>query len=398
MSKIYLDHNATEPITREHYEEIGRALFGCDANPSSAHSHGMDAKIWVEKSRGAIARALDVPKKQIYFTSGATESNNLIIYGALSAWRRFQGQEGRSGLPHVVTSAVEHASIFDPLRQLVEAGLCEWTLLPVGEQGQISLEALLGAIRPQTSLICLMLANNEVGTVYPIGDWVRACQAEYPHVHFHCDGVQGVGKLADLAQRIRGVDSFSLSGHKIGGLKGVGALYLKASRAIDPMLQGGGQECGLRPGTHNMPGIISLGQRFLALPQIEEGYRRVRELRDLLAKKLGVIPGLVIHGDLVNGLPNTINFHLTKSKGRLVDCLEEAGISVSAGSACSSNKSAGSRVLKSMGFSEDIAANSVRVSLGSATSVKDVERLVRCMTELVAESQPGAGEQEQCAP
>jgi cysteine desulfurase len=239
-----------------------------------------------------------------------------------------------------------------------------------------------------------MLANNEVGTVYPIREWVQACQAEHSQVHFHCDGVQGVGELSNLAQRMFGVDSFSLSGHKIGGLKGVGALYLKAARTIEPHFQGGGQECGLRPGTHNMPGIISLGQRFLALPQIEESYREMRALRDLLAEKLRSLPGLVIHGDLDNGLPNTINFHLNKSKVRLVDCLEQAGISVSSGSACSSSKSAGSRVLMTMGYSEDIAANSARVSLGSATRLEDVERMVRCMTQLVAERLAEKGEQE----
>lgn len=388
MGNIYLDYNATEPISREHFEAIGCVLFGCDANPSSPHSHGMSAKIWLEKSRAAVAQAIGKQKKEIYFTAGATEANNLMIHGVVKAARKSRLE--KSGPVHVVTSVLEHASVYDPIRSLAESGACEVTYLPVRDSsGLIDASDLKKALRPETCLVALMAANNEIGTIYPIAEFAAVCQQsssesgrQFP-VHFHCDGVQAIGKIDALPKMLAWVDSFSLSGHKIGALKGIGALYLRSGCVVEPLLLGGGQEAGLRPGTHNMPGIVSLALRFMHLDELSQEYAKLRKLKERLIRELSVFPGIQWHGDLENGLPNTLNFHRDGCHGgELMLAFEESGISVSAGSACSANKGPKSRVLAGLGLADEVASNSIRLSLGPGTGEADVDAVVACVRNM----------------
>ncbi len=379
MRRIYLDYNATQPISRKHFEEIGNILFECDANPACQHSYGVDAKLCLEQSRGALARALGAKKKEIYFTSGGTESNNLVIQGVIRAWI----EKHPDRIPHIISSPLEHASIYVPIQTAMQQGQCSVTYVTPDAHGRLDAEELRQALRPETCLVALMLANNEIGNIYPIDIYSRLVHESHPQVHFHSDAVQAIGKVHNFREMLAGVDSVSLSGHKIGALKGCGALFLKSGRLIEPHQSGGGQESGLRPGTHNMPGIVSLGLKFAAMESLIENYQRLGQLRQRLLNTLREVSGLYFHGDLEASLPNTLNFHVEGLlNGELIEGLACKGISVSGASACGSYKGAGSRILSSLGLTEAVAANSVRISLGPDSSDDDAQAVIQCILDL----------------
>lgn len=349
----YLDHNATSPMRPEALAAmIEAARMG--GNPSSVHSHGRGARRIVDEARASVAGAVGARSSDIVFTGGGTEANQLALRGLRCA--------------SILASAIEHDSA------LPEGAI----RIPVTADGTVDLEALerLLAIAPKPALVVLMLANNETGVIQPVAEAVRIVRAHGALIH--CDAVQALGKipfgLLDL-----GVDTLSLSAHKIGGPQGVGALALRPDLAIAPLLTGGGQESGRRAGTENVPGIAGFG----AAAQAIGDQRHLSALRDGMERRLkAVAPSLRIWGEAAPRLPNTSCFGVSGLKSETqVIALDLAGVAVSAGSACSSGKVRQSHVLTAMGADASAASSAIRVSLGWTTAATDTERLVEAWSE-----------------
>ena len=379
MNTLYADANATYPVDPAHYDAVAARLKRVDGNPSAIHGQGREAKVALEAARGALASLLGVRGADLVFTSGATEANNLAIQGALLRVITSHG----GALPHAVCSAGEHASVREPLQLLAERGLCTLDVAPLRPAGDVDGEALCRLIRPETALVCIMHANNETGVVNDVRRLAQEVRAIAPGAHFHVDAVQGLGKLDLRWYGGAGFSSAAFSAHKIGAFKGIGALYLAPGTKLARLLAGGGQERGRRPGTENMPGIVSFGIRAAELtPEtIAELHNRMARRRAELLAALATVPGLVVHGSAPEMLPNTVNFHVEGVPGEdLLLNLDLAGIQASSGSACSAGVARPSAVLAAMGLGEWVALHSVRVSLAADAS----PALVPAMLAVVA--------------
>ncbi len=380
-SRLYLDHNATVPLAMEHFRALGEKLVDVDANPSSQHASGRRAKIALEEARMAVATLLGAEAPQIVFTSGATESNNLVIQGVVG------GGRGAGGvLPHVVITAAEHPSVRDVVSLMRERELIDLDVVPVDRSGVVDREQLIRSLRADTALVCIIWANNEVGAINPVIELARQIRERASRVHIHIDAVQALGRL-DIAVSglCKLVDSAAFSGHKIGSLKGVGALFLKGGSKLRLLCAGGGQERGRRPGTENLPGIISLGLRCRDLA-VERPWSTpsFTQARDRLLQRLAEIPGMVIHGEPHHGLANTVNFHVEGIAGDdLLINLDLAGLEAASGSACSSGLGRPSHVLQAMGYDEIVALNSVRVSFGARSGAEEADQVVKVLYETV---------------
>lgn len=373
---IYADSNATYPVDPSHYDEVASLLKRMDGNPSSIHASGRNAKVAMEDARSQVAAMVGCRPSELIWTSGATEANNMLIQGLIA-------RDGTSRLksdpkPHMIVSAVEHKAVLDTATLLAERGLCDLDLAPVKSSGDLDVDHLLSLIKPHTALVCLMHANNEIGTVYPVAQLARLIKDRAPRVHVHVDAVQMLGK-ADLTwYGASAIDSASFSAHKIGGYKGIGALYLKSGRKLSLFMAGGGQERGRRPGTENIPGIISFGVRCTQIRGQESHLAAsMAAAREALLEGLKTVPGLVIHGQGAETLPNTVHFHLDGVPGDdLLLNMDLSGIQAGNGSACSTGVARPSHVVLALGYSEWVALNSVRISFSAKSTCQDAQAIL----------------------
>lgn len=366
---IYLDHNATTPLLPEVVEAMLPYLREHYGNPSSGHVYGRRAREAVERARAQVAELLGAAPEEVLFTSGGTESNNLAIRGLATAV---------GGRGHVITSVVEHAATALPCRKL-EAQGWEVTWLLVGEDGRVRVEQAEAALRADTALVTLMHANNETGVLHPVAEVARAARAR--GVRVHVDGAQTVGKVPVQVEAL-GVDLLTVVGHKFGGPKGMGALYVRRGTPLEPLALGAGHERGLRPGTENVAGAVGLGMACeVARRTVEAEAVRVRALRQELWEQLRArVPGVVLHGHPEERLPNTLNVRLPGVRASAL-LARAQGVAASAGAACHSGEESPSAVLLAMGVEPQAALGAVRLSLGRTTRPEDVAAAAEVLAE-----------------
>ena len=366
-SRIYLDYNASTPmdprVAREMIEKL--AVFG---NPSSVHAEGREARSLVDEARVRIGMLLCCDHRQILFTSGGTEANNLAILGTARA-NRDRGK-------HVITSAIEHSSVKNACMQLSREGF-DVTFVSPSSHGVINAEKLAEEIRPDTILITIMLANNEIGTIQPVEEICRLARER--GIYVHADSVQAVGKIP-VDVRSLGIDLLSISAHKMYGPKGAGALYFSDRVSLEPLLRGGSHEKGLRAGTENVAGIHALG--YAAQLLVEEGLPNVLPLREKLERGLEKTSAKILCQDAPR-LPNTVNFYSPDWPGEsLVMAFDLEGIAVSNGSACSAGVIEPSHVITALGYNDTIARSVIRVSFGKFTTPEEIDMLLRVIDDL----------------
>jgi cysteine desulfurase len=367
VQHYYFDHNATTPVAPEVLETMVSCLGQVYGNASSIHYFGQKAKQQLEAARREVAALIHANPAEVVFTSGGTEADNLAVLGAVRA-------AGRPNA-HVIVSAIEHPAVLSAAAQLEREGVSV-TRLPVSAAGIVDPEDLRGALRPETVLVSIMHANNELGTVQPIAQISRITHEA--GVPLHVDGVQALGKIAIDVQAL-GVDLYSMSGHKLYAPKGVGALYVRKGTKLVPTAFGGHHERDRRPGTENVPGIVALGAAAeLAGQMLAEESQRLTSLRDRLeANVFTRIPGTGVNGGRSQRTPNTANIYFDAVDGEaMVIALDLRGFAVSTGSACSSGAITPSHVLTAMGLSADRARSSLRFSLGRSTTVEQVDALL----------------------
>lgn len=372
---IYLDHHATTPVDPRVVAEMLPFFTEAFGNPSSRnHAFGWKADKAVDQARRSVARLVGADAREVVFTSGATESNNMAIKGALAA---------RSGRSHVVTVCTEHHSVLDTCRRLGRRGI-DVTVLSVGADGLVNLDELRAAISPRTALVSVMAANNEIGVLHPLGELAAAA-----HAHgalFHTDAAQLAGKLPVSVVDVD-VDFLSLTAHKFYGPKGVGALVVRRRApkiSIEPLFDGGGQEQGLRPGTLNVPGIVGLGAAArLCLEEWPHEPERIGTLRDHLLRGLEQRVGdVTVNGSLSARLPHNLNIHVHGVEGaELHTALDD--IAVSSGAACATSSAEPSHVLKALGVGDDAARASIRFGLGRRTTIEEVDYAVDKLSKVV---------------
>ena len=375
--EAYLDNSAT---TRA-YPEVGDLVYKvmCQdyGNPSSMHQKGVDAEHYVKEAKETIAKVLKVNAKDIYFTSGGTESDNLALIGCARANRRAGN--------HLITTSIEHPAILNTMRYLEEEEGFRVTYLPVDASGRVNLEALKEALCPETILVSVMYVNNEVGTLQPIDEAVKIVKEYNSSILFHSDAVQGFGKYHIYPKRQK-IDLLSASGHKIHGPKGSGFLYIKDKTKIHPLLNGGGQQRGMRSGTENVPAIAGLG---VAAERIYTGFEekidRMYTLREHFIEEVTKIPGVHVNGhtDRSNA-PHIVSVSTEGVRAEvLLHALEDKEIYVSAGSACSSNKPSVSHTLKSIGLKPEFLDATIRFSFCVETTEEEIDYAVKEMAALV---------------
>jgi cysteine desulfurase len=381
MWTLYFDHSATTPPHEQVIRTMAEVMAEHYANPGSLHRAGGEALKLVERARASVAEWLGAKPQEVVFTSGGTESNNLAIKGIV-------GSVGRKS-KHVVTSAVEHASVYECIRQLEETGVAV-TVVPVDGDGRVSPERVRAAVRDDTVLVSIMHVNNETGAVQPIRD-IGEALSDCPHVRFHVDGVQAVGKIPVAWKEWR-VDLYTGSAHKFRGPKGVGFLLVREGVRPAPLNAGGGQEHGLRSGTPNVPGIVAAAQALrLAMEGAEERRSRWRALRRRILDGIREIPELVYNGSEREEFqaPHIVNLSYPGMRPEvLVHVLEKNGVLVSTQSACSSRSLKPSRVLKAMGFDDARASGSIRISMGDEHDEEAVGLLLERLKNAVAELRP----------
>ncbi len=375
MASIYLDHNATTPVRSEVFDVMEPFFKDRFGNASSIHRYGQDARAAVEEARARVAGLVNARPGEIYFTSGGTESDNLAIKGTAYARKAY----GR----HIITTNIEHSAVLNSCAFLEREGF-EVTYLPVDEFGQVDPGQVEDALTDQTILVSIMHANNEIGTVQPVGEIGRIVGAR--GVCFHTDAVQSAGKLPVEVDAM-GADLLSLSGHKIYGPKGVGAIYIRKGVEIEPTAHGGHHENDVRSGTENTVGIVGLGKAAeLAAEERESEYRHLSEMRDALEARIRIeIEDARVNGHPQRRLPGTLNVSFPGAEGEsLIMSLDLAGIAVSTGSACTSGAIEPSHVLLALGRDPRTALGSVRFSFGRDNTMGDVDYVMERLPGIVA--------------
>lgn len=374
MNRIYMDNAATTRVTKEVLEAMLPYLGEVYGNPSSIHSFGREARKAVDAARAQVAAAIGAKPAEIYFTGCGTESDNWAIRGAAYA-RRAKGK-------HIITSAIEHHAVLHTCMQLEKEGF-EVTYLPVDAEGFVSPAALEKAIRPDTTLVTIMLANNEIGVIEPVEELARIAKAH--GALFHTDAVQAIGSMP-IDVRAMGVDMLSLSAHKFHGPKGVGVLYLRAGVRIDRLMNGGAQERNQRPATENLAGIVGLGKAIeIANARIEAHNETLLALRThLINRILSEIPHTRLNGPRDSRLPGNVNISFEYIEGEaLLLSLDLKGIAGSSGSACTSGSLDPSHVLLAIGLPHEIAHGSLRLSLSEENTIEECDYVVDTLKDVV---------------
>jgi cysteine desulfurase len=374
MKRIYMDHAATTPLAPEVLEAMVPYFSERYGNPSSLHSFGREARAAVDDARSDVAALLNAEPSEIYFTSGGTESDNLAIKGIA----RKNTKKGR----HIITSSIEHPAVLEVCKALTREGF-EVTYLPVTREGVVEVGTVEEAVREDTILISVMHANNEIGTIQPLEEIGRI--AGEKEIYFHTDGVQTAGKIPVDVKSL-GLDAFSLSGHKLYGPKGAGALYIRKGVRIESIQQGGGHERGMRSGTENVPGIVGLGRAArIAKENMAEESERMRSLRDRMRDwVLKEIEASWLNGHPDKRLPSNLNFGFRYIEGEsLLLYLDAKGVAASTGSACSSKKLAASHVLFAIGLSPVESHGSLRITLGMSNTEEEVDYTCRAISDSV---------------
>ncbi|RFU66232.1 cysteine desulfurase family protein [Peribacillus glennii] len=370
---IYFDNSATTkpyPEVIESFVKVSSEFFG---NPSSLHGIGAQAEKLLTKARNQIAELLDIRGSEVYFTSGGTEGNNLAIKGAAFA----NSGKGK----HIITTEIEHASVFDACDYLKNNGF-DITYLPVNRNGKIQLADLVRAIRKETILVSAMHVNNETGAIQPITEIGKLLSA-YPNILFHVDHVQGVGKVP-LDIKKSGIDLCTISGHKFHGLKGNGVLFIKDGTNISPLFSGGSQESKKRSGTENVAGAVALAKALrITMENQKTGLEKLKAIRQMLWEGLEAFEGIEINSP-VEGAPHILNFSIPGLKSEVfVHALEEDGIFVSTTSACSSKKKSPSRTVMAMFGNLERAESIIRISLSYQNELQEAKRVVKMVRNTV---------------
>ena len=374
----YLDYAATTPVLDEVVDAMLPYLRGNFGNPSSVYGVGRDAKKGLEEARERVAAAVGAGPGEIVFTAGGTEADNLALKGGA-----FRARSMRANGNHVITTAVEHHAVLHAAEWLEKQGF-RVTFLPVDAAGVVDLDALAAALGPETVLVSIMLANNEVGTIQPVEEALRITR-ERSRALFHTDAVQALGKVPLNLEKLP-VDMASFAAHKIGGPKGTGVLYVRRKTALEPLLHGGGQERDLRSGTPNVAGIVGMAAAAeIAAGEVVEEAARLARLRDRLqAGLVGTIAGVKVNGAGGPRVAGTVNVCIDGVEGEsLLLMLDARGIAASSGSACTSGSLEPSHVLMAMGVRPELAHGSLRLSLGRATTDEDVDAVLEVLPAVV---------------
>lgn len=378
MRTIYADNNATTAIAPEVVAVMQPYFTGEYFNPSSMYDAARLPAKAIQHARETVARCLGVvDSDQILFTGSATESNNSALFGAVQA---------NPARRHIISTAVEHPSVWEVCKELKRRGL-EVTFLPVNRKGELSLEEFTRALRKETLLVSIMLANNETGVIFPLARIARIAKETNPEILIHTDATQAIGKIpVDLQGELKDIDLLSFSGHKIHAPKGVGALFVRRGTRWRPFMIGGHQEKGRRAGTENVPYIVGLAKACeLAIATVDEEQTRIRALRDQLQQALEErIPAMEVNGKGAERLPNTLNLAIHGIEGEaMLYELSRAGICASSGSACTSGTLDPSHVLQAMQVPFTALHGSLRISLSRYSTKEDVERIIEVLPEIV---------------
>ncbi len=374
--EAYLDNSATTRCSKAATEKMVYLLTQDYGNPSSLHMKGVIAEKHITEAKKKIAKTLKIEEKELIFTSGGTESNNLAIIGSALANKR-------AGM-HVITTSIEHPSVLNPFAWLEENGF-EVTYLGVDKYGQISLEELRGAIRPDTILVSIMQVNNEIGALEPIEEAGKIIKAVNPKTLFHVDAIQSYGKMAIFPKKCN-VDLLSVSGHKIHGPKGSGFLFVKEKTKIKPLIYGGGQQKGMRSGTENVPAIAALAVAAEEMYEnLEANRAHLYGLRDYFIEEAEKIEGVSVNGKKDHdSAPHIVSVSMEGVRAEVIlHTLEDKNIYVSAGSACSSNKPAISSTLQSIGLKKELLDSTIRFSFSVHTTREEVNYALEVMREVI---------------
>ena len=365
----YLDNSATTAVCPQAIEKINFALCECWGNPSSLHRKGIEADNMLIEARESVAKRLSCKPEEIYFTSGGTEGNNIVLQGVARSMKR----KGK----RIVTTCVEHPSVGETASFLEKEGF-EVIRLSVDSEGRINEDELFNAVTPDTILVSIMAVNNETGTIQPVEKAKLAVLRAHSPALIHCDAVQAFGKLP-LKPSAMGVDLMTISSHKVHGPKGVGALYIKKGVKISSLVYGGSQEQKLRPGTQPLPAIAGFGAAVKAIPNISAQLEKTKELRDYMVNRLLELPDVVINSPK-DALPYVTNFSVVGINSEpMLNFLSSKGIYVSSGSACA--KGHVSFVLKNMGLSDERMKSPLRVSFSRFTTKQEIDMLVDAIEE-----------------
>ncbi|MED9965725.1 MAG: cysteine desulfurase family protein [Blautia sp.] len=374
--EAYLDNSATTRCYEEVKDIVVKTMLEDYGNPSAMHTKGVQAEQYVKDAASKLARILKVTEKEILFTSGGTESNNLALIGGAMANKRAGN--------HIITTAVEHAAVARPVEFLKEQGF-DVTILPVDEQGVVKLDALEAALREDTILVSTMYVNNEVGSVMPIEKIAALVHEKSPKALYHVDAIQAFGKFRIYPKKA-GIDLLSVSGHKIHGPKGVGFLYISSKAKVQPMMLGGGQQNGMRSGTDNVPGIAGLGVAAEKIyTDLDKKVEHLYQLKERMAKGLEELGDVIINGmPLRQGAPQILSVSFMGIRSEvLLHTLEEKEIYISAGSACSSHKRKASATLTAMGMPASQIECTVRISFSEENTFEEVDYCLDILKETV---------------
>ena len=374
--EVYLDNSATTRCFDEVAQLMHKIMCEDYGNPSSMHHKGVEAEQYLRYAKGTLARILKVNEKEILFTSGGTESDNIALIGTAMANHR----RGR----HLITTAVEHPAVLQPMSYLENQGF-QVTYLPVDREGRISLQDLERAIRPDTILVSIMHTNNEIGSIQPIAEAGALIKRINPHTLFHVDAVQGFGKFHIYPAKMH-VDMLSVSGHKIHGPKGVGFLYIREGTKVNPIIYGGGQQRGMRSGTENVPGIAGLAKAAeIAYANLDTDMDRMYELRDMFIRGVSGIDHVRVNGcPGREGAAHIVSLSIRGVRSEvLLHAMEEKGIYVSAGSACAAHKPQPSATLKAIGVERDLLDSTIRFSFSVFTTREEIQYTIQALSEVI---------------
>lgn len=374
--EAYLDNSATTSCSKAATEKMVELLTKDYGNPSSMHMKGIIAEKYITEAKKKIAKTLKVEEKELVFTSGGTESNNLAIIGSAIANKR-------AGM-HVITTSIEHASVTNPFIWLSENGF-EVTYLGVDNYGQICLDELKDAIRPDTILVSIMQVNNEIGALQPIEEAGKVIKAANPKTLFHVDAIQSYGKMQIFPKKWN-VDMLSVSGHKIHGPKGSGFLFIKDKTKVKPLIHGGGQQKGMRSGTENVPAIAGLGVAAEEIYlNLEENRKHLFALRDYFIEEVEKLDGASVNGKKdTDAAPHIVSVSIEGVRAEVIlHTLEDKNIYVSAGSACSSNKPAISSTLQNIGLKKELLDSTIRFSFSIHTTKEELDYALDVMRQTI---------------